>query len=128
MTFDDPFRCFLPYPDAPVKHAVAGPLAGLTLAVKDLFDIKGYPTGAGSPLVLAQSGIKTRTAPVVTAATPGRVSPVRVAPAGQRDPAAVAARREPPARPAIRPAVWCTAATAGPAALSSFMPRGCSTR
>ena len=65
MTFDDPFRCFVPYPDAPVKHAVAGPLAGLTLAVKDLFDIKGYPTGAGSPLVLAQSGIKTKTAPIV---------------------------------------------------------------
>ena len=65
MTFDDPFRCFLPYPDAEVKHAVAGPLAGLTLAVKDLFDIKGYPTGAGSPLVLAQSGIKAKTAPIV---------------------------------------------------------------
>ncbi|MGO4403665.1 amidase [Bosea sp. RAF48] len=65
MTFDDPFRCFVPYPDAPVKHAAAGPLAGLTLAVKDLFDVKGYPTGAGSPLVLAQSGIKTKTAPIV---------------------------------------------------------------
>jgi len=65
MTFDDPFRCFVPYPDVAVKHAVAGPLAGLTLAVKDLFDVKGYPTGAGSPLVLAQSGIKTKTAPIV---------------------------------------------------------------
>ncbi len=65
MTFDDPFRCFVPYPDAVVKHAAAGPLAGLTLAVKDLFDVKGYPTGAGSPIVLAQSGIKTKTAPIV---------------------------------------------------------------
>ena len=63
MTFDDPFRCFLPYPDAPVKHAVAGPLAGLTLAVKDLFDIKGYPTGAGSPLVIARSSIACRELP-----------------------------------------------------------------
>lgn len=33
--------------------------------MKDLFDIKGYPTGAGSPLVLAQSGIKTKTASIV---------------------------------------------------------------
>lgn len=62
---DDPFRCFVPYPEAPVKSAATGPLAGLTLAVKDLFDVKGYPTGAGSPLVLAQSGIKTKTAPLV---------------------------------------------------------------
>ena len=65
MTFDDPFRCFVPYPDAPVKNAASGPLAGLTLAVKDLFDVKGYPTGAGSPTVLAQSGIKAKTAPLV---------------------------------------------------------------
>lgn len=67
MPIDDPFRCFVPYPDVPVKQASSGPLAGLTLAVKDLFDVKGYPTGAGQPLVLAQSGIKTRTAPVVKA-------------------------------------------------------------
>ena len=65
MTYDDPFRCFVPYPDAPVKHSPTGPLAGLTLAVKDLFDVKGYPTGAGSPIVLAQSGIKAKTAPIV---------------------------------------------------------------
>jgi amidase len=67
MPIDDPFRCFVPYPDAPVKHASSGPLAGLTLAVKDLFDIKGYPTGAGSPTVLAMSGVKARTAPIVRA-------------------------------------------------------------
>jgi amidase len=65
MTYDDPFRCFVPYPDATVRHSPTGPLAGLTLAVKDLFDVKGYPTGAGSPIVLAQSGIKTKTAPIV---------------------------------------------------------------
>lgn len=67
MIEDDPFRCFVPYPPAKVSHASSGALSGLTLAVKDLFDIKGYPTGAGSPTVLAQSGIKTRTAPVVKA-------------------------------------------------------------
>ncbi|WP_332685412.1 amidase [Bosea sp. (in: a-proteobacteria)] len=67
MVQDDPFRCFVPYPEAKVNHASSGPLSGLALAVKDLFDVKGYPTGAGSPTVLAQSGIKTRTAPVVKA-------------------------------------------------------------
>jgi amidase len=65
MPIDDPYRCFVPYPEVAVGNAPSGPLAGLTLAVKDLFDIKGYPTGAGSPTVLAQSGIKTKTAPLV---------------------------------------------------------------
>jgi len=36
MTYDDPFRCFVPYPDAPVKHSPTGPLAGLTLAVPEM--------------------------------------------------------------------------------------------
>jgi amidase len=62
---EDPFRCFVPYPKAKVPHASKGPLSGLTLAVKDLFDVKGYPTGAGSPIVLAMSGIKAKTAPLV---------------------------------------------------------------
>lgn len=61
----DPFRCFMPYPEARVRCASAGPLAGLTLAVKDLFDVKGYPTSAGSPIMLARSGIKDKTAPIV---------------------------------------------------------------
>jgi len=58
-------RAFLPYPDADVANAATGPLCGLTFAVKDLFDVAGYPTGGGSPFVLARSGIKTRTAPAV---------------------------------------------------------------
>jgi amidase len=33
--------------------------------VKDLYDVAGYPTGGGSPHVLALSGLKTRTAPIV---------------------------------------------------------------
>jgi amidase len=37
----------------------------LRFGVKDLFDVAGYPTGGGSPTVLAVSGIKTRTAPTV---------------------------------------------------------------
>ena len=40
-------------------------LSGLSFAVKDLFDVAGYPTSGGQPFVLAMSGIKTRTAPTV---------------------------------------------------------------
>ncbi|HEX4234455.1 MAG TPA: amidase [Caldimonas sp.] len=61
----DAARAFMPYPDAPVAHAPRGPLAGLTFAVKDLFDVAGYPTSGGQPFVLAMSGIKTTTAPTV---------------------------------------------------------------
>ena len=62
---NDPAHAFLPYPAAPVAHAEDGPLAGLTFAVKDLFDVAGYPTGGGNPLLLAASGVKTSTAPTV---------------------------------------------------------------
>jgi amidase len=55
----------MPYPEAAVPHAAGGPLAGLTFAVKDLFDVAGYPTSGGQPFVLAMSGIKTATAPTV---------------------------------------------------------------
>lgn len=60
-----PARAFLPYPDVAVPNAASGPLRGLTFAVKDLFDVAGYPTGGGNPHVLARSGIKTATAPTV---------------------------------------------------------------
>ena len=62
---NDTAHAFLPYPDAPVAHAASGPLSGLTFAVKDLFDVAGYPTGGGQPFVLAMSGIKTTSAPTV---------------------------------------------------------------
>lgn len=60
-----PSRSFLPYPPAAVAHASSGPLSGLRFAVKDLYDVAGYPTGGGNPHVLAMSGIKTATAPAV---------------------------------------------------------------
>lgn len=61
---DDPARAFMPYPAASVPSG-SGPLDGLTLAVKDLFDVAGYPTSGGSPHVLALSGVKRTTAPAV---------------------------------------------------------------
>ena len=65
MPIHDPAHAFVPYPDAPVARAATGPLTGLCFGVKDLFDVAGYPTGGGSPILLAMSGIKTRHAPTV---------------------------------------------------------------
>lgn len=67
MPLHDPARAFVPYPDVPVARAGTGPLSGLAFAVKDLFDVAGYPTGCGSPHMLARSGIKTQHAAAVQA-------------------------------------------------------------
>ncbi|WP_353644801.1 amidase [Mesorhizobium sp. WSM2239] len=45
----DPFNAFLDLPQVPVPHAKSGSLAGLRLAVKDIFDVAGYRTGCGNP-------------------------------------------------------------------------------
>jgi amidase len=45
----------------------AGPLRGLTFAVKDMFDVAGIVTGGGSPDWLASHGPAARTAPSVQA-------------------------------------------------------------
>ncbi|WP_226621074.1 amidase [Alloyangia pacifica] len=59
----DPYRCFMPYEPVPVESAEDGPLADLTLAVKDIFDVAGYRTGSGCPLRLAASPVRRQTAP-----------------------------------------------------------------
>ena len=59
-------RAFMPYPTVGLAAARHGPLAGLSFAVKDLFDVAGYPTSGGQPMLLAMSGIKTCSSPVVT--------------------------------------------------------------
>ncbi|WP_075358727.1 amidase [Caballeronia sordidicola] len=59
------YQCFVPYPEAAVPHSLQGSLSGLTFGVKDLFDVAGYPTGCGSPHMLALSGIKAANADVV---------------------------------------------------------------
>jgi amidase len=65
LLHNDPAHAFMPYPAVPVADAGRGPLAGLTFAAKDLFDVAGYPTSGGNPLMLALSGVKTQTAPTV---------------------------------------------------------------
>jgi amidase len=45
----DDFGAFVPGERFRIDGATEGPLAGLTFAVKDLFDIAGHPTGGGNP-------------------------------------------------------------------------------
>lgn len=63
----DAAHCFMPYPSPAATPAKPGPLAGMRLAVKDIFDVAGYPTGCGNPHRLALSGVKTVSASAVTA-------------------------------------------------------------
>jgi amidase len=63
----DAVNAFVDYPDVPVPNAVTGPLAGLTFAVKDIFDVAGYPTGCGNPLKRRESGPAKAHAPIVAA-------------------------------------------------------------
>lgn len=60
----DPVNAFVDYADVPVPSAPSGPLAGLTFAVKDIFDVAGYPTGSGNPIKRAE-GARSQNAPVV---------------------------------------------------------------
>src|ERR1700731_3126457 len=61
----DPLNAFCTHSAARLQGAPHGPLAGLTFAAKDLFDIAGHVTGAGNPDWLALHPPATRTAPVV---------------------------------------------------------------
>jgi len=52
---------------APIRGSAAGPLAGLTAAVKDMYDIAGTRTGAGNPTWLATHAPAPRHAAAVEA-------------------------------------------------------------
>ncbi len=49
------------YPEIAVPHADSGPLAGKTLAVKDIYQVAGYPNGWGQPTRLAEAEPDTET-------------------------------------------------------------------
>lgn len=63
----DPFNAFLDRDEPAPVNAPTGPLAGLTLAVKDIYDIAGQRTGGGNPQKLAEAAPALRTAPAVQA-------------------------------------------------------------
>jgi amidase len=62
---DDPVNAFLNYDAVAVASAASGPLTGLSVAVKDIFDVAGYPTGCGNPVKRAQSPVHAQNAPIV---------------------------------------------------------------
>ncbi|PYO16602.1 MAG: glutamyl-tRNA amidotransferase [Gemmatimonadetes bacterium] len=51
---------FVAGPSVRVPGAPNGPLAGLTFAAKDLFDVAGHPTGGGNPDWARQNPVPTR--------------------------------------------------------------------
>jgi amidase len=51
---------FVPGSAIRIEGRAGGPLAGLTFAAKDLFDIAGYPTGGGNPDWASQNPIPER--------------------------------------------------------------------
>lgn len=63
----DPFNAFLDRDEPAPANAPSGPLAGLTLAVKDIYDIAGQKTGGGNPRKLAEAKPAQHTAPAVQA-------------------------------------------------------------
>ena len=58
-------KAWCDYPEVKVPRAMDGPLAGLTLAVKDIFQVAGYPNGWGQPTRLAEAEPDTETQSVV---------------------------------------------------------------
>jgi amidase len=64
---EDPVHAFMTYDPVAVPAAATGALKGLTFAVKDIYDVAGYPTGGGSPVKQAESPVHTESAPIVTA-------------------------------------------------------------
>jgi amidase len=51
---------FVPGPATRIPGASGGPLAGLTFAAKDLFDVAGHPTGGGNPDWVRKHPVPTR--------------------------------------------------------------------
>jgi len=47
---------------APLKGSSSGPLAGLTAAIKDMYDVEGYTTGSGNPTWLETHAAAGKTA------------------------------------------------------------------
>lgn len=65
MSVTDTVGAFCAYEAAERDGSPGGPLAGLTFAAKDLFDVAGLPTGAGNPSWLATHPVAASTAPAV---------------------------------------------------------------
>ncbi|MHA1571283.1 MAG: amidase [Alphaproteobacteria bacterium] len=63
----EPIDPFFGNGDVEVIHSETGPLAGLTVAVKDIYDVAGFPTGCGNPTRRAETAVARKHAAVVSA-------------------------------------------------------------
>ena len=84
-----PLNALLDYPHVPVTSAESGPLSGLSLAVKDIFDVAGYPTGCGNPQKLAEAVPATTAVRAIDRAVPRRLQ----APTGEEGQERIRAER-----------------------------------
>jgi amidase len=62
---DDPLGAFVAHGRVEIAGRAAGPLAGASFAVKDIFDVAGTVTGCGNPDWLASHAAAQRHAPAV---------------------------------------------------------------
>jgi amidase len=67
MPIIDTAGAFVPHGLFEIEPTAAGPLSGLTFAVKDLYDIEGRLTGGGNPRWLETHPPAAKTAPAVSA-------------------------------------------------------------
>src|SRR3546814_619857 len=63
----DALGAFVPAPQPRIAGKASGPLAGLTFAAKDIFDVAGFVTGCGNPDWAGSHAPATRHAPAVEA-------------------------------------------------------------
>jgi amidase len=61
----DTVNAFVPGGIFTIEGAKQGPLAGLTFAAKDLFDVAGHPTTAGNPTWAATHAMPERSSPLI---------------------------------------------------------------
>jgi amidase len=64
MPINDTLNAFVSHGRIDVQTTTQGPLAGLSFAVKDFYDIAGMPTAAGSPEWLATHPVPTVSTPI----------------------------------------------------------------
>jgi amidase len=65
LPFEDTVGAWVPHGKFSLPPAGVGALNGLTFAVKDVYDVAGYPTGAGNPQWLATHPVPKRHSAVV---------------------------------------------------------------
>lgn len=61
----DRVGAWVPHGKFVIAGELGGPLAGLTFAVKDLYDVKGRPTGAGNPTWLMTHPLAAENSPLI---------------------------------------------------------------